>query len=105
VDVQASLLELTVGTVADHCRRSLAAEVFICGGGAANPLMMSHLQEALADVPVRTTSSLGMDPQGVEATAFAWLAHQRIQRLPGSLPSVTGARGPRVLGALHISGS
>lgn len=104
VDVQSSLLELTVRTIADSCRLDQAAEVFICGGGAANPLLMSRLQAVLGEVPVRSTTSLGMDPQAVEATAFAWLARQRLQGQPGNLPVVTGASGPRVLGALHLSG-
>jgi anhydro-N-acetylmuramic acid kinase len=104
-DVQASLLELTARTVSDGCRRGLAAEVFVCGGGAANQQLMSRLQALLSDVPVASTSRLGMDPQAVEATAFAWLARQRLHGDPGNLPAVTGASGTRVLGALHLSGS
>jgi anhydro-N-acetylmuramic acid kinase len=105
VDVQTSLLELTVRTIADGCRLGQAAEIFVCGGGAANPLLMSRLQAILGDVPVRSTASIGMDPQAVEATAFAWLALQRLKEQAGNLPAVTGASGPRVLGALHVSGS
>ena len=42
-----------------------------------------------------------MAPNRVEALAFAWLAARFVQRLPGNLPAVTGAAGPRILGALY----
>ena len=45
--------------------------------------------------------SHGVDPDFVEAMGFAWLARQTLAARPGNLPSVTGARGPRVLGAIH----
>ena len=102
-DVQATLSELTVRTIADGCQRSQVSEVFVCGGGALNPDLMRRLQTALGGVPVGSTSSLGMDPQAVEATAFAWLARQRLKGRPGNLPTVTGASGERVLGALYSS--
>ena len=105
VDVQASLLELTATTLADGCRLHQVTEVFVCGGGAANGRLMDRLQANLPSIPVRTTGDLGLDPQTVEATAFAWLARQRVKREPGNLPAVTGASGYRVLGALYPSGS
>jgi len=37
----------------------------------------------------------------VEAIAFAWLAKQTIEQQPGNLPSVTGAKGKRILGAIY----
>jgi anhydro-N-acetylmuramic acid kinase len=52
-------------------------------------------------VQVRSTAARGVPPDQVEALAFAWLARRFVERLPGNLPSVTGARGPRVLGVLH----
>jgi anhydro-N-acetylmuramic acid kinase len=59
----------------------------------------------LPGIPVKTTGELGLDPQAVEATAFAWLARQRVKREPANLPAVTGASGYRVLGAIYPSGS
>lgn len=102
-DVQATLLTLTCRTIADACRREQVQAVHVCGGGAANPVLMQCLQSELSDVPVRTTSELGLHPQAVEATAFAWLACRRAARAPGNLPSVTGAAGLRVLGAMHVA--
>jgi anhydro-N-acetylmuramic acid kinase len=50
---------------------------------------------------VASSGEVGIDPDFVEAMAFAWLARRYELQLPGNLPAVTGARGPRVLGALH----
>ena len=50
---------------------------------------------------METTDVVGIDPDWVEASAFAWLARQTLAGLPGNLPSVTGARRPVVLGAIH----
>lgn len=100
--VQATLLELTVLSVADAIRRHAphAQELLVCGGGAANPHLLARLTSELA-MPVRPTSALGMDPQHIEALAFAWLAHAHIERIPAGLPAVTGARHPTVLGACY----
>ena len=73
----------------------------MCGGGALNATLMRQLSDALPMVNVMSTEARGLPPLQVEATAFAWLAHRMLQGLPGNLPSVTGARGPRVLGALY----
>jgi anhydro-N-acetylmuramic acid kinase len=78
-------------------------EVFVCGGGAANRELMQRLQSGLPGIPVGSTSVLGLHPQAVEATAFAWLARQRVARKPGNLQAVTGASGLRILGALHAA--
>ncbi|MEI8303530.1 MAG: anhydro-N-acetylmuramic acid kinase [Burkholderiales bacterium] len=100
-DVQATLLELTAVTVARDCRAFGAQAVFLCGGGAANPVLVRRLTDLCAPATVDRTEALGAPAQAVEAVAFAWLARQRLQNLPGNLPSVTGASGPRVLGAMH----
>ena len=102
-DVQATLAELTAFTLADAARRECAgiAEVYVCGGGTRNEDLGSRLARLLAPVRVATTAALGVDPEWVEAMAFAWLARQTLLGLPGNLPEVTGARGPRVLGAIY----
>jgi anhydro-N-acetylmuramic acid kinase len=102
-DVQASLLALTVRSIADAIERHArdAGEVLVCGGGVHNRLLMHQLTERLAPRALRSTAALGVDPDYLEATAFAWLARQRLLGLPGNLPAVTGARGPRLLGAIY----
>ncbi|OOG60891.1 anhydro-N-acetylmuramic acid kinase [Rhodanobacter sp. B05] len=102
-DVQATLLELTARSIAAAIAQYAAAadEVLACGGGVHNHLLMRRLDELLAPRSLRSTAEQGIDPDFLEATAFAWLARQRLLNLPGNLPAVTGARGPRVLGAIY----
>jgi len=101
-DVQATLARLTADTVAEAVARyaSDAREVYLCGGGAHNPVVARHLSERLPAVRIDNTASLGIDPDWVEAATFAWLAHRTTDHLAGNLPSVTGARRAVVLGAI-----
>lgn len=103
-DVQATLLELTAGSLSTAITQSTAvpATVYVCGGGARNLYLMQRLQSLLAPLhTVTTTRELGLDPSWVEAGAFAWLAWRRLFDLPGSLPAVTGARRAAVLGGVY----
>lgn len=101
-DVQATLSAFTARSLADAIRRDApeAEAVYVCGGGALNGHLMAQLGTLLA-LPVADTGALGVAPTHVEAIAFAWLAARFTDRLPGNLPSVTGAKGLRVLGALY----
>jgi anhydro-N-acetylmuramic acid kinase len=101
-DVQATLLQLSAESIAESIKLHAAdaEEVLVCGGGVHNPALMAKLAQQLP-MPVYSTSRLGLDPDWVEAIAFAWLAKQALLGLPGNLPAVTGARGPRVLGCIH----
>lgn len=104
-DVQATLLELSARSVADAIDRHApaASEVLVCGGGVHNGALMRRLGELLVSRALFSTAREGVDPDYLEATAFAWLARQRLLGLPGNLPAVTGARGLRVLGALYAA--
>ena len=106
-DIQATLCALTAQTLADAIAtyaRGVGA-VYVCGGGAYNDELMRQLQNALGGhgitAPVAPTDLLGIAPNHVEALAFAWLAARFHARSPGNLPAVTGAKGPRILGALY----
>lgn len=99
-DVQATLAELTAFTVAKPCIEFGARDIRVCGGGARNGDLMARLRRRVAPATVEDTSALGIDPQAVEALAFAWLACRRLAGLPGNVPAVTGASGPRLLGGL-----
>ncbi len=103
-DVQATLLALTARTVANALRATLpgTARVIGCGGGVNNALLMRALAVALPGSIVESTAAHGIDPDVVEALGFAWLARQTVLGRPGNLPSVTGASGPRVLGAIYL---
>jgi anhydro-N-acetylmuramic acid kinase len=104
-DVQATLAELT----AQACARDMslhasdAVDLLVCGGGALNRDLLGRLARALPRVSVRSTDSIGLAANQVEACAFAWLARAFVDRMAGNLPDVTGAKGPRILGALYPS--
>lgn len=104
-DVQATLLALTARTVADALRAAQpeTARVIACGGGVHNPMLLAALAEALPEARVESSGVHGLDPDMVEAMGFAWLARQTVLGRPGNLPGVTGAAGPRVLGAIHAA--
>ncbi len=102
-DVQATLCELTAHSIASAVQQYApqCKGLYVCGGGALNTHLMQRLQALLSHpspCPVATTAELGVDPQHMEALAFAWLARQCMLGLPGNVPSVTGALGSRVLG-------
>lgn len=105
-DVMATLAELSARAAADALQRHApaTARLLVCGGGAHNGHLMRRLAALLPGVAVDSTAVAGVPPDQVEALAFAWLAQRFLQRRPGNLPAVTGARGPRVLGALYPAG-
>ena len=102
-DVMATLAAFTAQSLAAALRAHCAGatEAYACGGGARNPHLMAQLAAALPGMRLASTEALGVDPQWVEAMAFAWLAREALAGRPGNLPEVTGARGLRVLGAIH----
>ncbi|MGR9073587.1 MAG: anhydro-N-acetylmuramic acid kinase [Gammaproteobacteria bacterium] len=101
-DIQASLCRLTAETVCAAIKRHApeADCVFICGGGFHNDLLLRFIQQSL-DIPVESTGKLGVDPDHVEAMAFAWLAKQTMEGRPGNLKEVTGAKRPVILGGVY----
>lgn len=101
-DVQATLSALTADSIAadiQHYARDTAA-VFVCGGGIHNSALMHRLAANLPYAQISSTAPAGLDPDWVEAVAFAWLAKRTLQNLPGNLPAVTGAARATVLGAV-----
>ncbi len=102
-DVQATLLELSAKSIASaiECWCGEPDELIVCGGGAHNATLLRRLSVLLPQTRVMTSDTLGIGADWVEALAFAWLARQTVLGLPGNLPSVTGAKGTRMLGAIH----
>ena len=104
-DIQRTLVALTAETVARGILGGQPPDaVFLCGGGAFNPVLVQDIRERLRTARVETTQALGLHPQMVEGAAFAWLARQRLLGEAGNLASVTGADGPRPLGAVYPGG-
>jgi anhydro-N-acetylmuramic acid kinase len=102
-DVQATLAELTARSVALHVLAYApdASHLFVCGGGAHNRHLVERLERNLPAINIDTTGAVGLDPDWVEAVAFAWLARRTLRNEPGNLPSVTGASRAVVLGTIH----
>ena len=103
VDVQRTLLELTAVSVCDAIAalNLIEAQVFVCGGGAYNSVLMDRMAELLPDFTWQSTKALGLAPTWVEAAAFAWLGFQRVRQNTANEPAVTGAKAYRVLGGLY----
>ncbi|MFV0455106.1 MAG: anhydro-N-acetylmuramic acid kinase [Pseudomonas sp.] len=102
-DVQATLLELSAQSICNALLESQpnTEDLLVCGGGAHNTALMSRLQRLLPSTQVTSTAAFGVEPDWIEAMAFAWLAHCCLEGIPANRPSVTGARGLRVLGAIY----
>ncbi|BBH48374.1 anhydro-N-acetylmuramic acid kinase [Pseudomonas sp. KU43P] len=102
-DVQATLLELTARSIIDALLSAqLGTEaLLVCGGGARNGRLMARLAALLPNAQVASTGAHGIDPDWVEAMAFAWLAHCCLEGIAANRPSVTAAKGLRVLGAIY----
>ena len=107
-DVQATLLHLTVTTALQsiHAYAPQTEVLIVCGGGVRNTALLNGLREHAKTIfkqtlEIRSSEASGIDPQLVEALAFAWLAWAHKTKRPANLPAVTGASGPRILGAYY----
>lgn len=102
VDILCTLNYLSARSISNDILRHVPGcqQVIICGGGAGNALLMEQIQQHLPGKTVLSSEQFGIHPDWVEAMAFAWLAQRTMAGLPGNLPDVTGARGPRVCGLI-----
>jgi anhydro-N-acetylmuramic acid kinase len=102
-NVQATLCELTAVSITEAIQQHAPGteEVLVCGGGVHNLALMYRLQALLQPLKVFSTEDFGLDPDRVEAAAFAWLAQQTLNHRPGNIPAVTGARHAVILGAVY----
>lgn len=105
IDIQATLTELTAKSIIKPIRDFFpSGEILICGGGVHNAHLMSRLRAiAQPEFTVASTQQYGLDPDWIEAMAFAFLAHQTLNRLPGNMPGVTGAKRAAVLGGIYYA--
>ena len=102
-DVQATLLELTAVSIADAIQQTKpdSEQILVCGGGVHNNTLLQLLKELLQHQQVFSTSEAGIEPDWVEAMAFAWLAKQTLTHQAGNLPGVTGAGHAVILGGIY----
>lgn len=104
-DIQATLVELTAATIADAVSSlpATAGNCYVCGGGAHNGYLLERLRLRLPGSDIQTTDALGMNPDFVEAAAFAWLARERIGLRAGNIPEITRAKRGTLLGGIYAS--
>ncbi len=103
-DIQATLLALTVNSIALAIKEALdSGDIIICGGGAANKHLMKCLAEAMPEFQIMPSSRLGVLEDSLEAVAFAWMAHQTLQHKTIDFTPFTGARHPVIAGGIYLS--
>ena len=104
-DVQASLTALTAMSISDAINSYSVNtdELIICGGGVHNKFLLQQLSEFLPGIEISSSLKYGLDPDYIEATAFAWLAKQTIEHKAGNLPDVTGAKRKVILGGIYFN--
>ena len=100
-DIQATLTALTAKAIADNCINTTCKEILVCGGGIHNEYLIELLSNYLPNITILSSETANINPDWMEAIAFAWLAKQTLERKYGNLPDVTGAKGPRILGAIY----
>lgn len=101
-DVQATLLRFTIDSIVSEIRKaSDPTEVYVCGGGSHNNAFMAGLQSRLRDCNVLSTAKLGIDPDWVEAIAFAWMAKQTMEGRTIDTTPFTGANKATILGGIY----
>jgi anhydro-N-acetylmuramic acid kinase len=102
-DVQSTLTDFTAHSIVralrDFCPGT--EEVFLAGGGARNRALVERIRALCEGCRVDLTDALGVPTSHVESMAFAWLAMKCVQHEPIDLSTVTGAAGPRILGAIY----
>jgi len=105
IQVQASLCQFTSDSIIYAIEKFLPKidTLIVCGGGVHNAHLMNHLAEKLIQTKVTSSDDYGVHPDWVEAIAFAWLAKQTIDKKPGNLPAVTGAKETTILGAIYLA--
>ena len=104
-DIQSTLLELTIESITRAIKNTgdTNGSIWVCGGGIHNTTLMKRLRDRCSPLSITTTESAGIHPDWIEAACFAWLAKQTLDKKPGNLPSVTGAKGYTVLGAIFLA--
>ncbi len=100
-DVQATLVEFTIIPIIEALQDKHINRLIVCGGGAHNAHLMQRLSNKLSNVDVIKSDELGVDSTFLEAVAFAWLAYKRVNRQKLDLRTITGAKQPSILGAVH----
>ncbi|MFK5969469.1 MAG: anhydro-N-acetylmuramic acid kinase [Candidatus Marithrix sp.] len=100
-DIQATLSQFTIDSIANAIKSYKIQRLLVCGGGVHNSLLMQGLADKLPNCKLESTEAIGINPDLVEAICFAWLARQRLNNQFSNLPSVTGAKQAVTLGGIY----
>lgn len=103
-DLVATATAWTVESIKDAFQKFITPtcqidELIVSGGGAKNPVLMAGLKNAL-HIDIFSSDDVGLCSDAKEAVAFALLAYETLNRRPGNVPRVTGARKSVVLGSI-----
>lgn len=104
-DLLATLSDFTAASIVFNYQNFLPQmpeQVLLCGGGSRNAYLRERLQVHLGNIPLLTTSEVGLSSDYKEAIAFATLAYWRQREIPGNLPTVTGAKQAVPLGEVAL---
>jgi len=103
-DIQATLLEFTATTLSTALLAGMSqGEIYLCGGGAHNTALLKRIGELMPGYYVGTTAEIGIDPDWLEAMAFAWMAQQTLDGVAVVTSPFTGAKKPVMLGGIYPS--
>jgi len=105
-DIQRTLAEFTAQVIANTLKQETnnhPCDVFLCGGGVKNAFLKKRITLLLPSYQISSTCTLGIDAQLVEATAFAWLAKQTLNKLTSNIEAVTGASHRKILGGIYLA--
>lgn len=101
-DIQRTLTELTAKSIWLAIKTHKIHEIYICGGGYKNKFLIERIKSYCPNLKIYTTKKLGIDPEYVESICFAWLAFQYLNKRPGNIPTVTGAKIATILGCKYL---
>lgn len=103
-NIQATLLEFTATTLSTALLAGMSqGEIYLCGGGAHNTALLKRIGELMPGYYVGTTAEIGIDPDWLEAMAFAWMAQQTLDGVAVVTSPFTGAKKPVMLGGIYPS--
>ena len=93
-DLISTLSMFTVVSIVNFIKQNIVANslnIFVSGGGARNPFVITHLKQAFNKAIIADTGSLGIDPDAKEAILFALLGNEALCGEPltiGNNPAV-----------------
>lgn len=101
-DLLCTATHFVARSIVEALRRFISwspARVLLSGGGVRNGFLWRLLEQHLTPTPLEKLDGCGIPCEARKAVAFAVLAALAMDGVPGNLPSVTGASGPRLLGS------